>query len=126
MCMVDYADETCLVLQKKHRVSRVERKCHECQRKVKRGELYLHEVIKFNGEVSTHNICPQCLVVRHWLEKECSGWVYGGLEEDMVEHAQEGRLYPFPHWMSIARMAVGIRNGWDNGKMPRLALTSAD
>ena len=122
MCMVDYADEMCEVLQSGFRKARKSHKCNECRREIKPAELYRYEYIKFDGELDSHKTCPQCLVVRYWLEKECSGWVYGGIEEDLVEHAQEGHLYPSPHWMSIARMAVGIRNRWENGKMPRLAL----
>jgi len=122
MCMVDYADGMCEVLQSELRRARKDQKCTECKRTIKSGELYRYEYIKFEGEVTSHRTCPQCLVVRFWLEKECHGWLYGGIEEDIVEHAREGHLYPFQHWMTIARMAVGIQRGWATGKMPRLAL----
>jgi hypothetical protein len=41
-----------------------------------------------------------------WLTKECGGYLYQGVAEDIIEHAREG--YGF----GVYRLAVGIRNDW--------------
>lgn len=107
MCMVELADETVTILSEHHPVARKEHRCSECGRVIKRGEKYLVEGYLFDGEKKTHKTCAHCEVVRSWLIHECNGFIYGGIAEDIHEHAQEG--YGF----SVLRLAAGVKKRWE-------------
>lgn len=124
MCMADDADRvellsTALVKARK------EHACLECRRVIKPGELYLRESYVSDG-FRTHRTCTHCLIAREWLLKECNGFLYGFVLEDVAEHFHEYRsLYPWKFRIGLGRLVVGMQSKWANGKMPRLPLTTA-
>lgn len=123
MCMIEDADGCVTLLSKDFRRTSRERTCDECRRPIAIGEMYLREKTIFEGEFSTWTVCPQCLIVRHWLQKECGGYLYGGLQEDLEEHLGEVDLRM---WWGLARLVVGMRRQWQSRKMPRVPLTTRD
>lgn len=126
MCQIDYCDERVLVLSENIRQARKEHKCAECNRAIEPGEKYLVESYIYDGEFTMHKTCTHCQVARDWLAKECGGWLYSGVYEDIREHVSEG-CYGLP----VARLAAGMRRRWrlrDQKLMPipRLPLTSIE
>lgn len=107
MCMIDDADGRSTVLGESHPIARKQHKCFECARTIEPGETYLAESLLFEGEFSAHKTCSHCEVARAWLAAECGGWLYGGVEEDIREHATSGY-----YGMDLARIAVGMDWGW--------------
>jgi len=105
MCMIDGA-EPVQMLSEGYRKARKEHKCSECRRPIRTGEAYYYERFKCEGDLNYHKTCAHCEVVRQWLSDECGGWVYGGVEEDIREHAQEGYGWP------ILRLTVAMHNNW--------------
>ena len=112
MCMVDDSDgsvtEISGLLQ---RMARVTHTCKECCRTIDKGETYFVESYVFDGDFHTHKTCAHCKVARDWLQAECGGWLYEGVEEDIREHVFS-RMYP----MSLARIAVGMQWKWRTPK----------
>lgn len=106
MCMIDYADERCIVLHEGNPTARKQHTCSECGRTIRVGETYENACLLYDGTKSTSKTCVHCQEVRRWLSRECGGWCYGGVEEDIAEHAHEGYGWP------VARMAVGMRTHW--------------
>ena len=125
MCMADDCDDYVTVLSKDLPVARKSQKCGECYRKIEPGELYQRENAIFGGEFVSYITCKQCVVVRAWLSRQCGGFVYGGIGEDVEGHLQDYML-PLPVRFGIARLVVGMRARWKYKKMPRLPLTSFD
>lgn len=123
MCMIDDSDGSVTVLHERHPVAKIEHKCLECRRVIKAGERYMVERTVFDGRANTHKTCTHCQCVRHWLTLECGGFLYGGVAEDIHEHASEG------YGLSVKMMAAGISRQWKrrDGRMwplPRLPKTS--
>ncbi len=123
MCMVDDADGYVTVLSEAHRKARKAHKCSECHRQIEAGETYLVEGTLYDGEKKTHKTCQHCEVVREWLRDECGGFLYGGIEEDIREHAWEG------YGIRVKMMAVGMERFWrrKDGRMwplPRIPKAS--
>lgn len=109
MCMLDGCDEIVTTLNEGHYVTaRKLHKCMECGREIPKGESYHTETFKHGGDVKTHKTCGHCMVVRGWLTKECGGWVYSMVEEDLGEHVSESGYYGMP----LARLYVAMRNDW--------------
>lgn len=125
MCMVDYADGCVTMLSSGLRTARKAHTCHECGRTIKAAELYRSESYIWEGEFQVHKTCPQCLICRQWLENECSGWVYGGVAEDVEEHYHEA-AYPKAIKRDLARLVVGLRTHWKFKRMPVLPMTTFD
>lgn len=126
MCMVDGADGYVILLSSSSRKARKEHQCDECSRTIQQGEIYLVEGTLWEDEKQTHKTCAHCLVVRDWLTKECSGFLYEGIREDIIDHAREDG-YGF----GVLRLAVGIDNKWKrkDGRLfpvPRMPKLSTD
>lgn len=107
MCMIDCTDEFVEVIRAEHRKARTIHKCSECRRDIQPGEQYLSEFYTFEGEGRPHKTCLHCEVVREWLLRECGGFVYEAIAEDIREHAEED-LYG----VDVKMMAVGITRRW--------------
>lgn len=124
MCMADDADRVTLLSESEPR-ARKEYKCAECSRTIKIGEQYQSDRYLFDGRFSIHRTCMQCMVCREWLQKECSGWLYGGIYEDLAEHFHEAG-YPAAIKWGIGRLLVGMQNKWAFKQQPRLPKTTFD
>lgn len=112
MCMYEGSDPATL-LHSRAQKARKEHKCSECHRSIMPGEKYLAERFVFEGSASSLKVCRHCQVVRDWLTKECGGYVYEGLAEDIHEHAQES------YGIGVKMLAVGIWKKWQrkDGKL---------
>lgn len=123
--MIDGCDDYVNVLSTRHSIARKPHKCFECYRIIDSGELYLTENGLFDGEFVKYVTCPQCLIVRHWLKKECGGFLYEGIGEDLEQHMQEYSINSTIRF-ALGRLVIGMRSKWENRKMPKLPLTSHD
>lgn len=115
MCMIDNADGYVDTINSpKLRRARKPHKCMECHRVIQAKEQYEHMVYKWDGEIVNRKLCLHCRVAENWLEKECHGFLYGRVQEDIVEHAESGN-----YGMPLARLAVGMRRQWEkiNGEL---------
>lgn len=79
--------------------------CTECRRVIKPKEFYQYVSGKWEGIISTHHTCSHCLVVQKWLQKECGGFLFEGLLEDIQEHFYEG-------YYRVGKLTVGMRRKW--------------
>ena len=112
MCMVDDgAGAVTEITGLLKRVARVAHWCNECCRLIEKGETYFVESYVFEGDFTTHKTCAHCKIARDWLQAECGGWLYGGVEGDIREHVFS-RMYP----MALARIAVGMQWEWRTPK----------
>lgn len=107
MCMIDDGDGCVTVLRESNVKARKRHKCGECFRQIGVGEVYLLEATVFDALFSTHKTCSHCLVARRWLLKNCSGFIYGDIKEDIREHCGEGYG---GFW--LGRIAVGMSWKW--------------
>lgn len=107
MCMYESCDEMVNLLGEATHKARKQHRCAECRRSIEPGETYHVDRYIFEGKLTHHKTCAHCMVVRGWLQDECGGWVYTGVEEDIREHAESGH-YGF----GVGRLAVGIRLNW--------------
>lgn len=126
MCMADSADGYCETLQRSMRKAAKAHRCNECHRQIPVGESYLYEYTKFDGETQSHRTCQHCLVARQWLMENCGGWLYGGVQEDIQDHA-DTKMYGF----GVKLLAMGMERMWTrkDGRMwpiPRLPKTGHD
>lgn len=126
MCMIDDCDERVIIRTDETRRARKEHRCSECRRTIAIGERYHFEtyVDQPGGRYATHRTCEHCDVARDWLLAECSGFMYGGVREDLVEHLDE-----YPENLHLKIIGMGIRRGWRrrDGKLwrvPKLPATS--
>ena len=109
MCLVDDAEGWSMLLSEADPVARKAHKCNECWRTISGGEQYHVDRLVWEGQLHNHKMCAHCMVAREWLSAECGGWVYGGIEDDVHEHAQD---YP----MSVRRLAIGMKWKWRSPK----------
>lgn len=108
MCMLDHADGQVTPLGDPERpVAKAAHRCAECRRVIEPGERYLRERYMWDGEFTLHKTCAHCEVARDWLWKECGGWLYGGIEEDIREHC-----FGHGYGMGLYRLAVGMAWKW--------------
>ena len=111
MCMVDDA-ESAAVCETIIRKARKDRQCHECFRVIRKGERYEHASVLFDGHWTTNDTCEGCLWAREWLIKECGGYLFGGVLEDLQQHHYEGGY----NTADLLRRIVGIKKKW-RGKL---------
>jgi hypothetical protein len=69
--------------------ARIEHKCGECERVISPGETYEKATGCWDGRVSTHKTCGDCLSIRKSFF--CKGWEYGALWERLADHINDMR-----------------------------------
>lgn len=105
MCVIDDA-EPVTMLREDLPTARKIHQCSECRRMIIPGETYRCEVFIFEGRRSTHKTCPHCMVLRDWLQGECSGFIFGAVKEDFEEHLEShGHI-------DMQRVGVMSRRRW--------------
>jgi hypothetical protein len=113
MCAIDYErPEFCTRTQP---TARKIQQCDECRRYILPGESYERVFGKWEGRVNTFKTCAHCRVLQKWLVRECDGFLYGGLEEEIEEHAREYSRF----W--LYRALKSMRRKWrrrDGSLMP--------
>jgi hypothetical protein len=84
-------DDSAEVLSAKWITARKRHSCQECNRLILTGEEYFKEVEKYEGEITTHKTCRDCMSLRNHL---CGDFFWGEIR-DMIEEAIfecEGKL----------------------------------
>jgi hypothetical protein len=108
MCNVDY-DRPDFYVQDQRRARR-EHKCGECGRTIAKGEFYVRSSGKWDGLCNSFKHCEHCAVLAAWLERECGGYMHGGIIEDIGEHLSEYRVPAVG--FSLARLYVMAGRDW--------------
>lgn len=105
MCLIDDA-EPVTMLAERQPIARIQHRCDECKRTIEPGERYRSESMIHDGAFRSHKTCAHCEVARLWLNRECGGWVFGAVLEDIIEHAGDYKR------IDIYRIAAGMRRRW--------------
>lgn len=116
MCRIDDCERV-EIFNDSDRKARKEYKCGECYRTIAKGETYHYEAGKIEGYLDTYRTCQHCMVARKWLLRECSGWVYEQVIEEIQEHAEE---YP-KIALGLRKIMIGAKRKWQRkqgGLMP--------
>lgn len=108
MCMADDGEGSDFLAEAMRR-ARKAHECYECGRTVSPGERYEHVTARWTGDdrISTVRTCSHCLAARRWLSVMCNGWLYGGVAEDLAEHAGEG--HGQDPWLAAYRAGMSRR-----------------
>lgn len=112
MCRVEDADRAVIETTEERR-ARTVHKCTECHRIINRGERYEYSHALHGGRWDTYRTCAHCCAARLWLERECHGYVYTEVLEELVEHWWDGYQN-----MWLARVIAGMRHRWHDGRLP--------
>lgn len=107
MCRIDGA-ERAEVHSGHQRKARKLHKCSECRRQINVGETYQYDFTVFEGSPDTYKTCQHCCVLREWLLKNCGGYIYTEVADEVREHAEEYRYLAIP----LLRVTAGARRKW--------------
>lgn len=110
MCAIDDCDERVEVLREKDRAARKEHRCSECRRTIAPGETYHYEFGKLEGEAVTYRTCAHCMVARKWLHKNCGGWIYNGVIQEILDHSVEYPALADP----LKLIVTGAQQKWQS------------
>lgn len=103
MCMIDGAEGSEFGGHVHHK-ARKPHWCEECGREISCGERYRYASGKACGYFWTSKMCEHCEVAAAWLIKNCRGFVYAGVIEDLQEHAEQQ--------FGMLRLVVGAKRQW--------------
>ena len=105
MCQVDYDGPSFSTIRTVR--ARKEYKCFECGLPIVVGESHEYVSGKWDGYFDAFRTCSRCVAARRWLEVVCHGWLYGGVDVDIREHAEE----MYGGW-PLGIVANAMRNRW--------------
>jgi hypothetical protein len=108
--MVEEADP-CEFSRSVLHTARKAHKCSECGREIGKGERYEYATGRAE-ELFVNKTCAHCIDAREWLVKECGGYAFGCIQEDLTQHWYEERV----HTSELGRLIVGMRRKWRNRK----------
>lgn len=112
MCRVDGGDDfSCSVYREKTVKTRKVHKCEECNREIAVGEMADYHFGIFDGDAIAVYICQHCCVGVAWLRRNCGGWLFGAVTEDVDEHVVEYPKLAVP----LAAYVTGARSKWVQG-----------
>lgn len=117
MCLVDNADDWEVLSDERPRAIK-EHTCDDCFRVIGKGEHYRRVTGVSYNDLLTFKMCAHCEAAAAWLVRECRGYLFGGIHEDLREHWNIGGEY---HQVWLARVLVGMRRKWarrDGSLMP--------
>jgi hypothetical protein len=89
MCLIENDDERSSFDREKLRKARKEHKCHECSKKIEKGQNYKEIVSCYEGSFYLRKHCTTCDMAADWLSKNCGGWVYDHIVDDVLDHVSE-------------------------------------
>ena len=110
-CRIDDA-YACDVHNDSHPAAQKHHTCRECRRTIKAGESYELVRVLWDGSWNTIKTCTHCQAAREFLGKYCSGWVYGEVLDELVEHYDELSATRFSQ---LGRVCVAMKNQWASG-----------
>lgn len=108
MCMTDYDRPS--VYSERERIARKDHKCGECGRTILKGEPYQFVSGVWDGRANSYKTCSHCCVVQEWLMRECSGFMFSMIGEDIEDHARDYSR------IDLFRLRVGMRHQWRTRK----------
>lgn len=91
MCMIEGADGDYVWLGDTHPTAKKRHRCEECSRWIEPGETYWRNATICEGDFCAFKMCAHCEAAAGWLQKECHGFLFGGVLEDLQEHLWEPR-----------------------------------
>ncbi len=117
MCRVDYADP-CKFSSSREVKARKPHHCGECHRTIAAGERYVKTAGKSaDGDFFSETTCLHCEAASGWLVRECNGYIFGQVEEELREHWQEDGI----NTRELAALCWGMKRKWkrrDGQMMP--------
>ncbi len=117
MCRIDDA-ERCEFNSAATFKARKTHKCGECYRTIEPGETYERAIGVMQGDFFTYKTCAHCVAARGWLVRECRGYIYSQVEEELREHWREDGI----HTRELARLIWGMRRKWTRRNGTRMEL----
>lgn len=110
MCRIDDCD-TARVSNTATRKAAKPHRCTDCFREIAKGETYQYTFMILEDGPMTFRLCRHCQVAAAWLQRECRGYVFEQIREELEEHAQE-----YPHIAAgLAPLIAGMRIKWSAG-----------
>lgn len=106
MCKIDDAEPWEFMTSGIRKAAKPHR-CGECGRTIPKGEAYEYVCGKADGYFSISRTCQHCQIARKWLIEECGGYLYGGVFEDLAEHAND-QIGGF----KLGRLVIGMKHHW--------------
>lgn len=116
MCMIDDADPSDFTSERWHRAKKPHA-CADCRRTIEPGERYRYCALRYKGQIEAHHTCLGCTAAEDWLRRECGGWLFGAVEEDLADHLEHGPWSADEERQPIrpsrpARLVVAMRRKW--------------
>jgi hypothetical protein len=108
VCMIEYADCSTETISKEIRKARKPHRCGECHREIGKGELYERYTHKTDGSFGVEVTCGHCHEACAWLLRECHGYMFGKVEEDLREHWHEDGI----NTRELAALIWGMKRKW--------------
>jgi hypothetical protein len=107
MCRIEGADPA-TVYRESYPTARKVHRCEECRRVIEPGERYRYVFSVYEGHGNSYYTCGHCCAGQDWLGRECGGYIFGEVAEELREHAEEYPELAVP----LLRLYAGIRRGW--------------
>ena len=104
MCMIEIADP-CDVCRVSEPVARKCYWCSECGMAIHPGEKYQRAHTIMDGLSQTFKMCSSCMDCKDWLMRECNGYCFGGVAEDLTSHWYDEGI----RTMELGRLVVMIK-----------------
>ena len=108
MCMIDMLDGGSPTFHQEF-VARREHLCGDCRRRIAPGERYTVAKGPYDGQWWRAKQCDHCRMATKWLIRQCNGFLYEGVLEDLEEHWNEDWLL---RSHGLGRLILGMRKQW--------------
>lgn len=117
MCRIDDGERNDVSLHEYRRAAKGHN-CGECDRSIAKGETYRMDKTLYDSYWSTWRTCSHCDIGRAWLSRECGGWMFEEVREEIQEHAEEYPIVAYP----LMRFVIASKRHWQrfdgDGLMP--------
>ena len=107
-CSCDYDYEQPEFYRETHPVARKAHKCHECRHVIEPGETYFRASGKWDGSVSVHKMCQNCVEIRN--ATDCRP-PFGNLRE-AIEVADSEAGLPLSFFDKLSPAAAEVVAEW--------------
>lgn len=106
MCRIEDSEMSDLIVTSYPRAAK-NHACFECRQAISKGDVHLHSKSLYDGHWSSARLCQRCEAAAKWLTRECGGYIFGEIEEELVEHWHEGYQS-----LPLGRLIVHMRRRW--------------
>ncbi len=108
MCMIDDCD-TPTVYRESWQKAKKAYRCEECRRAIEAGEAYRRTFMVQDGNPGTYFTCRHCQSACVWLSRNCNGYLFSAVLEDIDEHVLEAHG---ACRIGLMRLGLGMRRQW--------------